>query len=243
MELIDPNGSKIAYCKTEGKGPGVVFLGGFRSDMTGSKATYLEAQCREWGNAFVRFDYFGHGASEGDFVDGTLGRWLENALQVIDELTTGPQILVGSSMGGWLMLLAALARPKRVCGLVAVAAAPDFLEDFARLSPEQVKALEEDGICYFSSGVEGHPYPISKTLLTEAKTHNLLHDKIDIRCPIRLLQGMEDKEVFWKKALKISELATSQDVRVILVKDGDHRLSTDPQLKLLAQTVKSLIAS
>jgi pimeloyl-ACP methyl ester carboxylesterase len=209
--------------------------------MTGTKATYLEEKCREWGHAFVRFDYFGHGASEGDFVEGTLGRWLNNVVQVIDELTTGPQILVGSSMGGWLMLLAALARPERLQGLVGIAAAPDFLDDFSRLTPEQAAALEETGICYFPSGIEGKPYPIARTLITEAKQHNLLHQPIAIDCPVRLLHGLLDVEVHWKKSLKIAECLRTKDVNITFVKEGDHRLSSPEQLTLLAETVKSVL--
>lgn len=238
--LVEKQGNKLAYAKTEGRGPGVVFLGGFRSDMTGTKAMYLEERCRAWGRAFVRFDYFGHGVSDGRFEDGTLGRWLENALQVIDELTTGPQILVGSSMGGWLMLLAALARPNRVHALVGIAAAPDFLEDFNRLSAAQQASLEKEGKCYFPSS-QGEPYAITQALLDEAKQHYVLGGPIAIDCPIRLLQGMDDVEVPWQKAVRITERVTSNDVRIQLIKGGDHRLSTDVQLELLGNTVASLV--
>jgi pimeloyl-ACP methyl ester carboxylesterase len=241
--LEDAHGAKLAYCKTEGNGPGVVFLGGFRSDMTGTKAMYLEACCRQWGRAFVRFDYSGHGASDGDFVEGTLGRWLADALRVIDELTEGPQILVGSSMGGWLMLLVALARPERIHALVGIAAAPDFLEDFSRLTPEQQSALEKDGVCYFPSGIEGDPYAISAKLLEEAKQHYLLHSEIPIHCPIHLFQGMKDLDVPWKKATRIAERVASNDVRITLLKDGDHRLSSPSQLQLLGEAIRTLGAS
>ncbi|MFI4956229.1 MAG: alpha/beta hydrolase [Gammaproteobacteria bacterium] len=238
--LTDGHGNKLAYCKTEGEGPGVVFLGGFCSDMSGTKATYLEACCRAWGRAFVRFDYYGHGKSDGEVVKGTMGRWLSDALQVIGELTTGPQILVGSSMGGWLMLLAALARPDRVHGLVGIAAAPDFTEDFSRLSDDHRDSLAKTGVCYIPSGIEGRPYPISAELIAEAKHHYLLHGDIAIHCPIRLLQGMKDADVPWKKAIRIAERVASNDVSITLIKDGDHRLSSPSQLQLLAQTIESL---
>ncbi len=149
--------------------------------------------------------------------------------------------MVGSSMGGWLMLLAALARPERVQALVGIAAAPDFLDDFSKITDEQRLSLEQTGMCYVPSGIEGKPYPIAQTLLTEAKQHNLLHKKISINCPVRLLQGMNDKEVTWQKAMRISEQLTSSDVHVTLIKQGDHRLASEPQLTLLGQTVLSLL--
>jgi pimeloyl-ACP methyl ester carboxylesterase len=239
--LTDAQGNKLAYCKTEGKGPGVVFLGGFCSDMSGTKATFLEDHCRAAGRAFLRFDYFGHGASDGDVVNGTLGRWLSNALQMIDELTTGPQILIGSSMGGWLMLLAALKRPERIHALIGIAAAPDFTEDFSRLSATQRDMLEKTGVCYLPSGIEGQPYPISAELIAEAEQHFLLKNDINIHCPIRLLQGMNDADVPWQKATRIAERVASKDVSITLIKDGDHRLSSPVQLHLLAQTIESLI--
>lgn len=238
--LTNSDGNRLAYVKTEGKGPGIVFLGGFCSDMSGTKATYLEEECKRWGRAFVRFDYFGHGISDGQFVEGTLSRWLEDALRVIDELTTGPQILVGSSMGGWLMLLAALARPERIHALVGIAAAPDFLEDFTRLTTEQKQSLDTNGVCYVPSGIEGKPYPISGKLLEDAKNHYLLHEDISITCPIRLLQGMRDADVPWKKAPRIAERIISNDVNIILVKEGDHRMSSPEQLKLLSDIIRGL---
>lgn len=238
--LTNTDGTKLAYCKTEGQGPGVIFLGGFCSDMSGTKAMHLEEECKRLGRAYVRFDYFGHGISDGEFIDGTLGRWLDDVLRVIDDLTTGPQILVGSSMGGWLMLLAALRRPERIHALVGIAAAPDFLEDFTRLSDEQLESLKTKGMCYVPSGIEGKPYAISAKLLVEAKIHYLLKDDISINCPIRLLQGMRDADVPWKKAVQIAERITSKDVNITFVKEGDHRLSSPEQLTLLADTVKSL---
>lgn len=236
--LIDKQGAKLAYRKLEGKAPGVVFLGGFRSDMTGSKALYLEDCCREWGVSYVRFDYFGHGASDGQFVEGTIGRWLDNSLQVIDELTEGPQILVGSSMGGWLMLLAALARPNRVRALVGIAAAPDFLQDFS-LTPEQESALEKTGVCSFPSST-GEPYAISAELISEAKKHYLLQGDIAIHCPVRLLQGLADEDVHWEKSIQISARLRSEDVMITLVKNGDHRLSSESQLQLLSDQILAL---
>lgn len=238
--LIDKLGVKLSYRKTEGKGPGVIFLGGFRSDMTGSKAVYLENRCREWGISYVRFDYFGHGISDGKFVEGTIGRWLADTLRVLDELTTGPQILVGSSMGGWLMLLAALARPDRIQALVGIAAAPDFLKDFGDLAVDQKAVLAEKGFFYFPSSLGYEPYPISKELIEEAKQHYLLEGEIPVNCPVRLLQGLSDEDVQWEKSIQIAQRLTSNDVMITLVKGGDHRLAKEAELELLGDIVGKL---
>ncbi len=234
------DGTKIHYQKVSGKNPGVVFLGGFMSDMTGTKALYLESKCREWGHAYVRFDYYGHGLSDGDFKTGTIGRWLEDSLCVLDQLTEGPQILVGSSMGGWLMILAALQRTERIKGLVGIAAAPDFIEDFARLSEEQYKSLETKGVCYIPSQYGEKPYPISQQLIEEGKHHKVLGSSIHLDCPVRLLHGLNDTDVSWQKSLQLTEKLNSNDVRLTLIKEGDHRLSSDQQLELLGNTVKGL---
>jgi len=156
MSLARPDGATIAYRRLPGTAPGIVFLGGFRSDMTGTKALFLGEYCRHSGRGYVRFDYFGHGASSGDIAEGVVGRWRDDAVAVIDSLTEGPQILVGSSMGGWIMLLAALARPERVAALVGIAAAPDFTEEllWPRLNPEQRRAIEEQGALTLPSGYD-----------------------------------------------------------------------------------------
>ncbi len=239
--LQDEEGVNIAYQKIPGESPGVVFLGGFMSDMTGTKALYLEEQCKKWGKAYVRFDYFGHGVSGGEFSKGTIGRWLSDALRVLDTLTEGPQILVGSSMGGWLMLLTALRRSLRVMGLVGIAAAPDFLDDFARLSSEQQKALDENGICYMPSQYGDKPYPISAQLIEEARQHRLLQSEIPVNCPIRLLHGLLDQDVPWQKSVQIAEKVHSKDTQLTLIKSGDHRLSEDHHLKLLGEKVWELM--
>jgi len=237
--LSDETGMKLGFHQLTGTDPtlpGVVFLGGFRSDMSGSKALYLEDCCRKWGCAYVRFDYFGHGISSGRFEEATIGRWLKDVLFVLDRLTTGPQILVGSSMGGWLMLLATLQRMSRIKALVGIASAPDFLEEFHRLTPLQAAELQEKGVCYFPSQY-GDPYPVTATLVEEGRAHRVLDKAIPINCPVRLLHGMEDQDVSFKKSLEISEKLTSTDVRVTLVKAGDHRLSTESDLALLRATV------
>lgn len=217
-------------------------MGGFRSDMAGTKAIALENSCRENGRAFLRFDYFGHGESSGVFTDGTIGRWKDDAIAALTELTEGPQVLVGSSMGGWIALLAALARPDRVAGLVGIAAAPDFTEDLMwhRFSPDIIATLERDGVYYEPSEYDDIPYPITLRLIEEARAHLLLDRPIAIHCPVRLFQGMRDTGVPWMTATQLSDALLTEDVRVYLVKDGDHRLSRDADITRLCTAVEGL---
>jgi len=239
--LTRKNGSSIAYCKLEGKSPGVIFMGGFMSDMNGSKAIALQQICHEQGLAYLRFDYLGHGSSSGKFTDGTISTWAEDALDVFDNLTEGPQIIVGSSMGGWMMMLTAISRPKRVVGLVGIAAAPDFTEDLLpnQLTKKQMAKIEKTGIVIIPSEFE-NPYTITKKLLEDGRQHLLLRKKIPIDCKVRLLHGLKDTSVPWKTALKIQELLRSQDVEVNLIKNGDHRLSNDADLKRLKESLLAL---
>ena len=237
------DGATIAYHFTPGKSPGVVFLTGFMSDMDGAKALAVEAWAGTRGRAFLRFDYTGHGASSGRFADGTIGRWADDAVLVLDQLCEGPQVLVGSSMGGWIMLLAAMARPDRVAGLLGIAAAPDFTEDLiaTMLSPGQRLVLERDGLIEVPNDYGDDPYTISMTLIEEARDHMLLGSQIPIDCPVRLIHGLEDTDVPWQTSRRLSESLTSDDVEVILVKDGEHRLSEDRDLKRLMSVLESLI--
>lgn len=226
--LDTEHGTRIAYHRLEGHLPGIVFLGGFASDMTGTKALALEAFAREHGRAFVRFDYQGHGQSSGRFEDGTIGRWSRDAIAVLDHLTEGPQVLVGSSMGGWIMLLAALARSGHVAGLLGVAAAPDFTEDlmWATMTAEQRRAVMEAGVFYEPSPY-GESLPITRRLIEEGRSHLLMRGPIPLACPIRLIHGMDDHDVPWRVSLDLQERVQSEDVEIVLVKHGDHRLS-DP---------------
>ena len=239
--LTCKNGSSIAYYKLEGKSPGVIFMGGFMSDMNGSKAIALEKNCREHGLAYVRFDYLGHGNSSGKFTDGTISIWAEDALAVVDNLTEGPQIIVGSSMGGWIMMLTAISRPKRVVGLIGIAAAPDFTEDLLpnQLTKNQMAEIQETGLIIIPSEYE-NPYTITKQLLEDGRQHLLLRKEIPIDCPVRLLHGLKDTSVPWKTALKIQKLLRSQDVEVTFIKNGDHRLSKEEDLKRLNHSLLKL---
>jgi pimeloyl-ACP methyl ester carboxylesterase len=241
--LARPDGATIAYHRLAGRPPGIVFLGGFRSDMTGTKALYLEEYCRRSGRAYVRFDYFGHGASSGDFMLGTIGRWRDDAVAVVDSLTEGKQILVGPSMSGWIMLLAALARPQRMAGLVGIAGAPDFTEEllWARLTPVQRREIDERGQVVLPSVYDAAGYLYTRALIEDGRKHRLLGRPIPIDVPVRLLHGMRDESVPWQLSLRLAERLASRDVSVTLLKDGDHRLSTPADLALLAQTLDALI--
>jgi pimeloyl-ACP methyl ester carboxylesterase len=241
--LARENGATIAYHRRTGRGPGVVFLGGFMSDMTGTKARTLDAFCAARGQAYLRFDYFGHGASSGAFADATVGRWKEDALAALDQLTEGPQLLVGSSLGGWLMLLAALARPQRIAGLVGIAAAPDATEElmWARFPPAVREEIMRSGAVRLPSEYSPDGYLITRRLVEDGRSHLLMRGAIPITCPVRLLHGMKDPDVPWQTSLSLAEHLASRDVEVTLVKDGDHRLSTEGDLALLTRTVAAML--
>jgi pimeloyl-ACP methyl ester carboxylesterase len=236
------DGVELAWVRLEGRGPTVVFLPGFRSDMTGDKATALAAFCAERGQAMIRFDYSGHGASGGSFQDGTIGRWADDALAVIDRLSGGKLILVGSSMGGWIALLAACARPDRLAALIGIAAAPDLTEAlmWEAMTFEERAAIMRDGVLHVPSQY-GEAYPITRTLIEDGRTRLLLNAPIAIDCPVRLLHGQRDADVPWEMALRVAEQVTSHDVEAVLVKDGDHRLSRPQDLALLCRTLGALL--
>ena len=243
--IIDrPGGHGLAYHATPGGPPGVVFLGGFASDMTGTKALALEDHCRERGRAYLRFDYLGHGQSSGAFADGTIGRWADDAIAVLDQLTEGPQVLVGSSMGGWIMLLTALARRDRVAGLVGIAAAPDFTEDlmWSDLGEAQRETLMRDGAVELPAEYGDEPTTISRALIEDGRDHLLLRDTIALSCPVRLLHGMADSSVPWRTALTLADKLASTDVEVVLVKGGDHRLSEPADLERLCRALDRVCA-
>jgi pimeloyl-ACP methyl ester carboxylesterase len=241
--LETPQARQIAYHQTPGTGPGIVFLGGFRSDMTGSKALYLEERARAEGRAFLRFDYSGHGQSSGRFQDGCIGDWLADAKAAF-ALTTGPQILVGSSMGGWMALLVARALPERVAGLVGVAAAPDFTEDlmWATASAAERAELVEKGQITQPSDYDPTGYPITLKLIEEGRQNLILRDPLHLPMPVRLLQGSADTDVPVAHALRLFDHATGPDIRLILIKGADHRLSTPECLALIWETARGLPA-
>lgn len=242
--LFSPQGRNLAYHHHAGSAPGVMFLGGFKSDMTGSKAIALEAFCTQEGISFTRFDYSGHGQSSGEFKDGDIGDWLNDAADILDAITTGSQILVGSSMGGWIMLLLALARPERVKGLVGIAAAPDFTTKlmWPRMTSDQQQALMTQGFLATPSEYSSEPYIITRHLIEESKNYLVMDGPIDISCPVRLLHGMDDADVPWQHSVDLAEKLVSADVRVSLVKRAGHRFSEPEQLKMMEEAVISLLS-
>ena len=214
------------------------------SDMTGTKARALDAFCSARARSFLRFDYFAHGASSGDIADATIGRWKADALLVIDRLTEGPQILVGSSLGGWIMLLAALARPERVKALVGIASAPDATEDlmWARFPPKTKDEILRKGAARLPSQYDPQGYLFTRRLIEEGRDHLVMRSSIPIACPVRLLHGMKDPDVPWQTSLALAGRLASEDVQITLVKDGDHRLSRDADLALLTRIIDRLLS-
>jgi len=225
-----------------GERPTIVFCPGFRSVMSGIKGEFLAEMTATEGLGYACFDYRGHGASSGRFEDGTIGAWLSDLLAIIDRATSGPLILVGSSMGAWLAVLAARDRPDRIAGLIGVAAAPDLTEDLiaAKMDEAARSAIALDGIWYRPSAYEDGPYPITKKLLDEGRNHLVLRAPIAIDAPVRLLHGIADPDVPWRQSERLMMALTSDDVRLTLIKDGDHRLSRPVDLALLADTVREL---
>lgn len=222
----------------------MIFCTGFKSDMTGGKALALERWCAAAGRQYTRFDYQGHGASSGRFADGTIGLWRDDALAVLDQVTSGPQVVVGSSMGGWMALLMAVVRPARVAGVVGIAAAVDFTQAllWPRLPDAARRQIEAEGVWLRPSEYDPEPYPITRRLIEEGRDHLLLPGPIPFDGPVRLIHGMRDEGVPWEHALRVAEALRGGDVTVTLVKDGEHRLSRDADLALLRRTLGGLIA-
>ena len=241
--LTTGQGRRIAFHQTAGSGPGVVFLGGFRSDVTGTKAQFLQEWAAAQGRAFLRFDYSGHGGSSGDFLDGAIGDWFEDALAAVQSLTQGPQVLVGSSMGGWIALLLARSIPERIAGLVGVAAAPDFTEDgmWAGFTADQRAELAAKGQVATPSDYSDDPYIITRRLIEEGRERLVLRSPLHLPFPVRLLQGSADVDVPPSVALRLFDHATSPDMRLVLVKAADHRFSSPGCLAAIAAAILEVI--
>jgi pimeloyl-ACP methyl ester carboxylesterase len=237
---------RIAVRSRDGAAPGLFWLGGFRSDMRGTKAQALDRWARDHGRAVARFDYSGHGESGGSFEEGTIGRWLEDSMAVFDCFCRGPQVVIGSSMGGWLALLIAreLARRDRVSaatirGMVLIAPAVDFTEElmWKRFPAEVKQEIERNGVWARPSQYSVEPYPVTRNLLEEARRHLLLEGMIETGCPIRILQGVQDPDVPWRHAVELTSRFAQDDVVLTLVKDGDHRLSRPEDIERLIAAV------
>lgn len=232
---------RVAVRARPGTSPGLVWLGGFNSDMAGTKALALDEFAAGQGRACVRFDYSGHGESEGRFVDGTIGRWLEEAGAVFERYCRGPQVLVGSSMGGWIALLLARELKRRgapPAGLVLIAPAPDFTEALMwRGFPEEVKRqIETEGV-WLRPSEYGEPYPITRVLIEDGRKHLVLGGTIEVGCPVRILQGAKDPDVPWRHAFALTERLPSDDVVLTMIQDGDHRLSRPQDIARLLAAV------
>ena len=242
-DFIERDGNRLAYAATEGEGPTVVFLGGFRSDMTGTKAVALEAWARREGRGFLRLDYSGHGASGGAFEDGTIGGWRDDAAAVIDAVTDGPVVLVGSSMGGWIACLLARERAARVAGLVTIAAAPDFTEDgyWAGFDGGMRDSLMRDGRVAVPSDY-GEPYVITRRLIETGRDVLVLRDPLPLPMPVRMLQGTEDADVPMAWATRLLDHAAGPDIALTLSKGADHRFSDPDRLALIENAVEDVLA-
>ncbi|MCM8729514.1 alpha/beta fold hydrolase [Hephaestia sp. GCM10023244] len=229
----------LAYHLTEGAGPTVIFLPGYASDMAGSKAIALEAWAKARGQAYLRFDYAGCGRSEGAFADQTLAGWRDDVLTMIDRAVTGPVVLVGSSMGGWIMLLAALARPDRVAGLVGIAAAPDFT-DWGFTIDEKM-AILNTGKLEQPSVYSDQPTLTTRAFWSSGEANRLMHGEIAIDVPVRLIHGQADADVPFEIALRLAKRLRSADVQTWMIKDGEHRLSRDGDIALILRAVEDVI--
>ncbi len=241
--ILNQKGQRVAYVYspsgTGGKNlPVVMFLGGFRSDMGGTKALYLEEQCKLRGQGFVRFDYTGHGVSDGRFEDGAIGLWKEDAKSVLDQVVRGDVVLVGSSMGGWISLLLLLDCPERVAGVVGIAAAPDFTKEIeARLSPEQMDILMRNGRIEVENDYSDDPYIFTRELIEDGRKNSILDGSYMINVPMVLVQGKQDADVPWEKALRIQAAFRGGHTDVVFVDDGDHRLSKPDELEVIWDAV------
>jgi len=241
--LFLPNNRRMAYHLTEGKLPCVIFMGGFKSDMQGGKALALEAFCKSRGQRFLRFDYTGHGQSSGEFKDGTIGSWAQDAKEVVDALGAERNIIVGSSMGAWIAMLIARQSARNIAALVGIASAPDFTEKLIwhRLPAADQQKLMEEGVYHAPSCYGEDPYPITRALIEEGRKHLLLDAPLSIDVPVRLLHGTKDQDVPWQNSVTLMDRLSSADVRLTLVKDAGHRLSDPEHLELLCRTVEELL--
>jgi len=241
LTFLRDDGETIAYNRLAGQAPGILWLGGFHSDMTGTKAQALSAWAERQNRAFVRFDYLGHGQSSGDFARGTISRWRDDALAVLDNLTEGPQILVGSSMGGWIATLLARLRPQRVAGLLLIAPAPDFTEDLVwAMMPLEVRAAVMETGQWLHQCPPDEAVPITKVLIEDGRNNLVLHSKIAVNGPVRILHGSADVDVPWRQGVRLVE-SLEGDIQFTLVKGSDHRMSSPADLERIETTLEMML--
>ncbi len=235
---------RLAYIKKDGRSPGVIFVHGFRSDMNGTKAQFLEQVCLAENRQMTRFDCFGHGQSSGGFEQGTISQWVKNVTDILTHLTQGPQILIGSSMGAWLALRAAALYPSRIAGIITLAAAPDFTEElfWPSLNDIQRQSLEREGICYVKSNESDSSYPITRELIEDGRKHLILTSSLSLDCPVTLIHGMEDHDVPYHYSIKLAHIITSNNISITLRKKSDHRLSSLEDLTVLGSHLRHMFA-
>ncbi len=241
--LAIDSGQYLAYNVLEGNGPTVLFLSGYRSDMFGTKAMALEAHCQKRRQAYVRFDYRGHGLSSGEFESLTIADWFADALAISDRVIDGPIVVVGSSMGGWVMSLLARARPERIVGMVGISCAPDLTERVLEpsLTPSERRQLASDGVIYRPSEYDDQPYPVTQALLQQGLTHRVLDSQFKVHGPVRLLHGTADVDVPWTLSTELAECMAGDDVATILIRGADHRLSSDADLLRLMRVLDEVL--
>jgi len=242
-KIFHKSGTHITYSIQSGKSPYVVFLHGLMSDMNGTKALAIEEHLKKIGNGYIRFDCRGHGESGGEFPNFGINDWAEDASLIITELTNDPVVLIGSSMGGWSMLLTAINHPEKVLGLIGIAAAPDFTEDIlCKLNKENLKLLSLNGFVEIPSEYDENPYIISKILMDSGKNNLLLNHEISITCPVHLFHGSNDEDVPFETSLKLMKNLKSDDVQLTLVKNSNHQFSTDSDLKLIITSINKMLS-
>ena len=240
--LTTHTGQKLAYSMTKGNGPSVIFLGGFKSDMEGSKAIFLEKWAQQKSRSFLRFDYSGHGQSSGDFLSLGIGDWFKDSMQIIELIDNNDLILVGSSMGGWISLLLSRELGKRLKGLVTIAAAPDFTEDsmWRNFTEEQKKEVLSSGIIYLPSEY-GEPYPITRYLIEDGRQNLILREPLDLQCPVRLMQGTEDTVVTRETALKLFDHINANDLSLFFKRGADHSFSDQGCLEIIEKNLENIL--
>ncbi|MAR79421.1 MAG: alpha/beta hydrolase, partial [Rhodospirillaceae bacterium] len=239
--ITHPDGTRLAFFSYKGSEPGIIFFSGYKSDMNGKKASSIQKFCIDNNISFTKFDYFGHGKSEGKFEDGTISRWLEDSLLIFDKVTKGKQILIGSSMGSWLMFLLAIKRKEKISGVIGIASAPDFTKAFwENLKLETKKELIEKGIFWQNSQYNDGKTPITYKLIVDSKKHYILEEEINIDCPVRLIHGLKDNDAPYTNSIELAKKIASSDISIYFIPKGDHRLSKPNEINGIIELLKEI---